>query len=781
MTEATLAAALSEEHASLSLDGVAHEVTLVRGHEAVSTLFRFDIVCHPAGDHASPASMIGREAHLVLRDGYGAERPVRAVVTEASVTVTDEAQASLSLVLRPACYKLTVGRGCRVFHDASVPDIVHAVLAAAGLETRFELVERYAKRPYTAQYRESDWDFVCRLCEEEGIHYWFDHEEAESLLVFADRSSAAPDLAGGATLAFATMSGLEASGEHVHELGPVFAFQPQRFTLRSFDPSRPKLDLTVSRGEGLFEVYEAPGAGPGAPDIVARRVQVRQERAEAQRATVTGKSSSLRLVPGRIVAIVGHPAARLDGRYFVTRATLVVAQRRRGEAQGPQPPTTGFDGVAEATPFRPAALTPPARHAGLQTGVVVGPPGEEIHPDEAGRIRVQAHWDREGTRDDRSGHFLRVAQRGTAGSMLLPRVGWHVFTLGEEGSVDAPILFNRFYDAEHVPPYGLPEAMTRTVYKTATTPGGGSFNEIRFEDMAGAQEMFLDASRDMQMLVQDDKSETVMHDAAKVVGHDSHLDVGQNVKELVSGSQSVTIGANESEDVGAGREKTVGGDETVRIGGSRKLETGAASTLEVTGGRKLSVGVGQIDVCLGDISATAPFVNVLVGGVMVKMTLSKMSESVGQTFGASTVTGLLGSAASKLTSLPGVSGILSGLPSASFGGVAQTVGGAKLELTPSERQVKVGKQYVESVGGAMVLQTATTFLDEAEVTLSYSVVGPLSAKAPDVVIEGEAEVTLVCGGASIKVTPDGVAISAPTLDLSNASLMEATGKSIIAN
>ena len=314
--------------------------------------------------------------------------------------------------------------------------------------------------------------------------------------MLADTSAAAPDLSGGARVAFAYETGLAGRSEAIEEMGGVVAVAPTKFSVRSFDPARPKLEVGASVGSGAFEVYEAPGGGPESPAHCALRARLMAEAAGASKAGIAGVSTSVRLAPGRVVAIDGHPIARLSGRYLVTGVTYEVQQRGASTKEDDERAyTCRFTAIEQAVPFRPEAVTPLAQQAGLQSGVVIGAAGAEVFPDPAGRVRVQLHWDREGTRDDVSGKWMRVAQRGTADSMLLPRIGWNVLMFNDEGTVDAPNVLSRIHDAEHPPAYPLPANKTRVVFKTATTPGGGSFNELYFEDRKGQEEMFVNASR----------------------------------------------------------------------------------------------------------------------------------------------------------------------------------------------------------------------------------------------------------------------------------------------
>lgn len=764
------------EHAELFIEDAAFEVVSLRGEEALSSLFTYEVTCL-AGDLAEDAAaFIGRAALVVVRDGFGGERRVRGLVAEAALHAHGDAALAARFVVRPFAFRLTTGRDLRAFQEMTAAEIVKEVLARGGVEGRWQLARPLAKRAFTAQHRESDARFVQRLLEEEGIHTWFDHD-AGSVWVLADTSPAAPELLSRPRLRFTPASGLEHEDERIVALGPASVASPTAFRLRAFDPSRPSFQPAGEAGSGALEVYDAPMGSAVDPAVLAQRAADRRERAAAQRASWSGRTTSARLIPGRIFEIAGHPALADGERLLVTGYRVEVAQRRRDAGAQAAPFQATFTAQRAALPFRPALTTPANVPAGLHSGIVVGPSGAEVHPDSGGRVRVQMHWDRQGGRDERSGTWMRVAQRGTAGSQLLPRVGWNVMTLCEEGSPDAPLALSRFFDAEHPPPYPLPDNKTRTAFKTATVPGGGSFNEIRYEDRAGAEEMFVHASRDLEVLAQNDKTEAVRADSATTVGRDRALSVDGTATASVSGLRDLTVNGSVTEVIHGAAETKIAGDSSTAIAGGRNLHTGGAAELSVIGGRSVSVGAAQIDVSLGEIKAAAPAMRVLVGGALVRVTPRSITETVGTAIAASDVAALI----------PGRAGALAKLaagevpsPSVSVGGAFETVLGAKLELSGAARSTEGGAKIRELVGGAMVLRTKD-FADQAAASWSLTTAGELSAASPKVALEATGSIALVCGSAKIVVSALGVTISAPHVTLQSDKPLKAVGSRIQQN
>lgn len=768
------------ERATLAIDGHGEvDLAAIRGEEELSAPFRYEARFQLADAAIDPNGLLGARAVMNLRDAFGGDRAVTGIVSEAEVEPREDG-AGVRVVVSPAIHPFTLGRDCRTFQELDAVEIAKRVLA--GAKVRWQLADSYPKRHYTAQYRESDWAFVSRLFEEEGIYYWFDHEDGSALVV-ADRSEAAADLTGGAALPYHHAAGLQAASEAIVELGITATRAPAKVSLGGFDPARPAFKPSASHGDDGLEHYDAPGAGPTDPAVIAAHARVKREAMAAEAALLAGKSSCARLVPGRAFDLAGHPFSRFDGRYLVVRAELAVDGIGFARASGNAAPLeVKFLALPKKVPYRARQDTPTPRHVGLHSGVVIGPGGEEIHPDEGGRVRLQQHWDRSGARDETSGRWVRVAQRGTAGSMLLPRIGWNVLSVGEEGSVDLPVVMARTFDADHPPPYALPDNKTRVAYKTATSPGDGSHNEIRFEDKQGAEEMFMNASRDMNVQVNDQKTETVHGQHDHDIGNDHSLEVGATSEVFIQGDQQVKVGASQKEKVGAARAKLVSGSESVKVGGSRKYSTGANNELTAAS-RSLRVGAAQLDVTLGSVESLAGvMLSTLVGGAMVKATPRPMTEAVGTALSVSTGLGKLPAGIGMVAGLPGVSGAVGALagkvPSAALGLAVQTIGIAKFELG-GVRTITVQKGFLETVLGMMVLSTPGEIADEALTSYDLNALA-LTGSADQITIESPVSVTVQCGdGCKLTVSAkEGISLEAPTVELKTASVMSAKAAEI---
>ena len=718
------------EHATLTLAGSTVEVVDVDGHEGLSQLFKITVRSNATEAALRPSAIVGATASLSLFDGFGSTRTVGAIIASAKSSYHDDGSIWLTTVLRPAAWMQTRGRNCHSFQNKTVVDIVSAVLA--GVPHRWELNQSYAERPYTVQYREDNWSFVCRLLEQEGIHFWFDHS-AGSQLVFSDSSADAADIVGGARIAVHAQTGLTHKEEVIQVLGASNQVTATKFSIKSFDPKNPALDVSGAAGGGALEFYDAPGGGPTDPAEAARQASLMQQRAAAAATTVHGQSNSVRLTPGRAAAPAGH--ASLDGRYVIVELQYQVRQRRRDNATDERAYTCHFVAMPSSTPFVAPMRTRQARQAGVQSGIVIGKAGTEIFPNEHGEVRVQQHWDRLGARDDKAGTWMRVAQRGTADSLQLPRVGWNVLTFNMEGSVDAPNVLSRVNDGEHPPAYPLPANKTRVVFKTATSPADGTFNEIYFEDTKGAEEMFINASKDMNVLVQRGKNEGVERDSTRKVGVDHSLTVGDDFSESVKRNQTIAIGGNDDTTIRANRSEQVIGDLNATIGGNCNLIIGGSHNDNISDDRDLTVGAAVIDGSLASINAQADYTNLLVGGLQLKVSAKGMADS----HGAVSV---------------------------------QTIGGARLEFTDKDRQLDVEKNLFENIGGLLMIQTDGNFGDSATTANAWTVGAAINSTTPELLLRAEDKIEIKCGSSVLVLLPDSLEIRTPELDLSQAKTVQ---------
>jgi len=716
-----------KNYVDFEIDGIRCEQVLsVKGTEGINALFEYELEVELGPPMPDLATLMGANATIVLRDTGGGERVITGVVAQAKVHGFDTDRSSRgTFVIRPSVYRQHLGRDCWASQDVTVIDVIREVLADYPSTVRYDITKSYPSYPYRVQYREDDWTYIARLIEEEGIYYWFDHGGGESEIVFADDSRASPEIDGIPALPYTPASAMKPNMSSVVEVSFSAQATSQKFSGRSFDLKRPGFRVEGAQGEGKHEVYDAPGGGTPDPGILKDRLRVGLEGAKAARKNIAGIATSVRLFPGRSFELYGHPVASLDGKFFITGA------KTAGNAKVGI--STRFTAIPRDTVFRALRVARESKQAGLQMGIVVGPDGQEVHPDEYGRVRVQLLWDRLGPRNERGGTWMRIAQRGTPGSLLTPRMGWNVATFNEEGGVDAPSTICRIHDGDHLPEYPLPGNMTRVVYKTATTPATGTHNEIYFEDRQGAEEMFIHASRDMHVRAKNRKSETVKNDSLRDVGGNYVLHVDEGMVDRVVEDQTIRIGGNDESVIQAKYSKSVSGNEMRVIGGNRSLKDGDSHTTTVEANRNLNVGAAMMDITLGTIMNTSEHNLTMIGGALVRGALGTITEDVAK----------LG---------------------------IQVIGGARVDISKESQPTDVSKLLNETVAGGMILKSNARYLDNADTTSNWTVAASLDADAPDVWAEAEEKIIIKCGASTLTITQTEVRIEGTNVDLSGAHI-----------
>ena len=560
-------------------------VLALRGGEELSRPFRYELDFTAENLDLESAPMA--RVHVRIEDPGGPTRHLDAACQSIAFVPLEakdsETRMRYRAVLVPAV-GLILGhrRGFRIHQKKSVPQIVQRVWQDSGLDPSWleisALQASYPARDFCCQYDETEWDFLGRLLEDEGIAYVFRHTEDAHVLELHDNSADVPALLEEALPFKADPLG-ESAGSAVWDWQSTARIRTGKVTLWDYDfqtPSRSlKKDASASEVvERLF--YECPG-GYVLPKEGDRRAKVRLEEQRAGSRSARFQTSELTLAPGRRLSLSGHPSD--DGDHVLTRVEL----HARFHAEDVPGPLTDTGRTAlrlrgtcvpRDLPFRPARLTPKPRAPGLQTARVTGPQGSEIHCDKHGRVKVQFHWDREGKLDDASSAWIRVSQPHNTGAVLIPRVGWEVLVEFEHGDLDRPYCLGRLWNSQDAPPVQLPEGRTQTVHASQSSPGGGKANEVVFEDSAGAEQMHVRGG----------------HDILVNAGNDKLFNVGHDLGWTVHGQRSVTVGGDRTVTVGANLNRKVGGDETLQVGAQHTIDVSGSATEDALANRSLTVG-----------------------------------------------------------------------------------------------------------------------------------------------------------------------------------------------
>ncbi|HCF4482263.1 TPA: type VI secretion system tip protein VgrG, partial [Pseudomonas aeruginosa] len=539
------------------------------------------------------------------------------------------------LTLVPHLAYLAQRNNQRIFQHLTVPQIVALILEEHGILAdayRFQLGTRYPEREYCVQYDESDLHFVQRLCAEEGIHFHFRHSAEAHLLVFGDDQTVFPRL--GRPTAYVHDSGLVADEPVIKRFSLRLASRTTRTTRRDYDFEKPRLLLEAGNrpaadapAEPDLEDYDYPGRF-----VDRQRGKLLNQRAlerhRADRRLGEGVSDQPLLVSGHFLEIAEHPRAEWNDLWLLSEVFHEGKQPQVLEENVTSDTSASTDDFQQgyrnrflATPwevfFRPPLEHPKPRVLGSQTAVVTGPPGEEIHCDRYGRVRVQFHWDREGQGDDKSSCWLRVAS-GWAGNgyggIVIPRVGMEVLVDFLEGDPDQPLVSGCVYHAAHPVPYELPANQTRSVFKSLSSPGGGGYNELRIEDRKGQEQIFVHAQRDWDENIEHDQKIRVGHERHDTVEANSYSEFKAEEHHTVHGERKVELKADDHLTVGDSQHVKLGRAYLARAGREIHLKAGQKMVIEADSELTVKAGGSFIRLDASGIAISGPLARINAGG-----------------------------------------------------------------------------------------------------------------------------------------------------------------------
>ena len=517
--------------------------------------------------------------------------------------------------VRPWLWFLTRTSDCRIFQEMTVPDIIKAVFADFGAaDYKFELTSSYRKWTYCVQYRETDFNFVSRLMEQEGIGYYFRHSEGHNTLVLTDSTSKHDPAEACTKLSFISAGEqVRPDLEHISSWELSREIQPGVYVHDDHDFERPSVELKASKTlprkytPSNAEVYDWPGEYVQIPDG-QQYAAIRIDELGSQFETAQALTNARGLLVGALLTLEDHPRPDQNREYLVLAARYHLSFENYESIPnaGGTAYQCSFTAMPSSQQFRPKRETPKPFVQGPQTAVVVGPAGEEIFTDKYGRVKVQFHWDRRGKKDDNSSCWIRVSHPWAGkgwGAVSNPRIGQEVIVDFLEGDPDQPIITGRVYNAEQMPPYDLPANQTQTGIKSRSSKGGGgaNFNEIRMEDKMGSEQLFIHAEKNQDIEVENDETHWVGHDRKKTIDHDETTNVKHDRTETVDNNETITVHGQRTETVDKdetitihmNRTETVDINETISIGADRSIDVGGSETATVAMQRTHTVGINE--------------------------------------------------------------------------------------------------------------------------------------------------------------------------------------------
>ncbi|AYH47736.1 type VI secretion protein VgrG [Dickeya fangzhongdai] len=534
-----------------------------------------------------------------LRVWYEGElqRRVSGIVSRFAQGDTGFRRTRYQAEVRPALWRLGLRTNARIFQTQKPDAIISTLLEEAGItDYAFALRHEHAVREYCVQYRESDLAFINRLAAEEGLFYFHEFEAGKHRVVFADDAGA---LGKGPELFFNLATQGLSEGAYVRRFRYAEAVSTAEVALKDYSFKTPAYGLLHNRMSSeldhqreSYQHFDYPGRFKQDPSGKAF-TGYRLDALRAGAMTGSGESNAAELMPGSTFTLTEHPNPAFNLAWQVVAVTHSGQQPQALEEESGGEPTTisnSFEVVKATTTWR-AAMPYKPMVDGPQIATVVGPAGEEIYCDEFGRVKLQFPWDRYGASDDQSSCWVRVSQGwagGQYGLIAIPRIGHEVVVSFLEGDPDQPIVTGRTFHATNPSPYPLPENKTRTSLRTSTHKGAG-FNELRFEDQAGQEEVFIHAQKDMNTVVLNNRStavnashsENVGGDQTVVVQHNQTVSVKENQVTEIQGEQTVAVTKN--------RNTTVDDNESLQVKNNIAIQSQSGDILIATAGGFIAI------------------------------------------------------------------------------------------------------------------------------------------------------------------------------------------------
>ncbi|WP_409300391.1 type VI secretion system Vgr family protein [Pseudomonas sp. KCJK8993] len=584
------------------------------GGEELGRLFDYQLQLTSSDAAIDLNQLLGKPMGLSVQLDGGGQRHFHGIVARCSQNIDTGQFASYQVTLRPWLWLLSRTSDCRIFQNLSIPQIIKQVFRDLGFSDFEDALSRpYREWEYCVQYRETSFDFVSRLMEQEGIYYFFRHEKDRHVLVLADAYGAHGSVPGYASVPYYPRDEQQRERDHIFDWHLAQEVQPGSLELNDYDFQRPSARIDVRSAMprphtgGDYPLYDYPGTYVQSSDgehYAQTRIEALQSLHE--RIELSGNARGLGV--GNLFSLTGFSRQDQNREYLIVgiRYYLVQESLESGGGGGGAQFESHLTCIDSQQSFRPLASTHKPLVQGPQTARVVGPAGEEIWTDQYGRVKVHFHWDRHDQSNENSSCWIRVSQAWAGknwGSMQIPRIGQEVIVSFLEGDPDRPIITGRVYNAEQTVPYDLPANATQSGMKSRSSKGGSpaNFNEIRMEDKKGAEQLYIHAERNQDIVVEVNESHSVGNNRNKSIGHDEFVTIGNKRVRIVRHVDELTVGEKKLDSIGQSY--------VIEVGERLRLVCGA-SILELNAS-------GQINLCGVNISVHASSdAQINTGGVL---------------------------------------------------------------------------------------------------------------------------------------------------------------------
>jgi len=714
--------ALTQENRLIAIDTpLGPDVLLLRGftgHESISRLFSFELDLLSTDPEIKFEDIIGQKVTIRVRLGKEKERFFHGIISRFMQTGSDVGLANYRATMVPALWFLTRTADCRIFQSKKVPEIIQEILKENGVtDIKTVLKATYEPRDYCVQYRETDFNFVSRLMEQYGIFYFFEHEEKKHTLVLSDDLSAHQPCPEQPKVSWNPHGSDNLDEDVITSLQWEETFRFGKYAVTDYNFETPSTSLRAEvktqievGGNSKYEIYDYPGEyGKKAEGDGIAKIRMQEE--EAQYKVLSGSGTARVFTTGYKFTLQDYVRKDVNGDYVLTQVQHVASVGNTyttGAAGGGNEDdySNSFTCIPAKRPFRSPQVTPKPMVQGPQTAVVVGKSGEEIWTDKYGRVKVQFHWDRYGKMNESSSCWVRVSQNWAGknwGAMFIPRIGQEVIVEFLEGDPDQPIITGRVYNAEQTVPYALPANQTQSGIKSNSSKGGGGSNEWRFEDKKGSEEVYLHGQKDWNILIENDKGQTI--------GHDEKLEVENNRTKKVGVDQSEDIGSNKTIHVGANHTETIGGNMSLQVDGNKTESIHLASVETIALAKALTIGAAY---------------QVSVGAAMNETVVGSKTEEVGA-FSAEVV----------------------------GGNKSEAIGGNKSETISGNKSLSTTKNLTETVGKSRTITITEDLKEDVGGKRTEQVTKEYVLNAKKIQLVGEDQIVFKTGDAEITMKKNG--------------------------
>ncbi len=647
-----------QENRKLKLKGPLDpkKMILVRAEvvEGLSMLTETDIQFVSPDHDLKLDDVVGQKMSLEVEDEEEAARHWHGHCISCAYEGKFGSQALFRAEVRPWFWFLTLHTDCRIFQEKSALDVIKEVFGDRGFsDFQDKTSGTFLAREFLVQYRETDYEFVCRLMEEEGMYFFFTHDNSKETLVIADGSGSHSALKNAANIDFHFREkDFKRDADHIYEWKSSERVNTGKVTLTEYDFTKPTTDLkaVTSIAKGIhshkeIEVYDYPGIHVTADDGKTR-TRVRAEAFAAAYKRTWGKCNVRTMAAGGTFTLKEHPRSDLNKEYLVISAKHKlqietdedkenVTGNQDGSDDSQNNPDSDkkdsyeseFSVQLKAEPYRAPLTTAKPIIPGLQTAEVTGPSGEEIYTDKYGRIKVQFHWDRVGEKDENTTCFIRVSQSMSGqswGAFQIPRIGQEVVVQFEEGNPDRPIVTGMLYHETKKHPFEFPTNMTQHGMKSNSTKGGGGFHELVFEDKKDEEFVRFQSEKDYMAIIKNNAEISIGFEKTDP-GDLTQKIYANKTEEIETGDHTFTIKAgSEINTIETDRTSTINNDETVTIANNKTDDIGTdykinvGSNLEIEAGTsiKLTVGSSVIEITSDEISITSSAISLTADGTI---------------------------------------------------------------------------------------------------------------------------------------------------------------------